>query len=161
MQPQCTAVLRQPVRIQIDDNGHRAAIVIAKLIAVSLIRSARDIVCEVAFVFFKSQKEPAIQRDTQHFHDREILVAGFGLARLQPLNPVSAHIGLERSRRALADTRQCECPGRRKRCTFQRQRERQIRWKKIVLFRPAMVMNGIHDMSMLLVSGCIETRRRV
>ena len=31
---------------------------------------------------------------------------------------VAAHIGLERTRRALADLRQCERPGRRKRCTF-------------------------------------------
>jgi hypothetical protein len=101
-------VLRQSVRIQIDDDGYRAAIVIAKLIAVSQIRSARGVVCEVALVFFESQKEHAIQR-----------------------------------------------------CTFKRQRECQIRWKEIVLIRPTMVMNGIHNTSMLFISGCIETRQRV
>jgi len=52
----------------------------------------------VAFVFFESQKEPAIQRNTQHFHDRQIPIAGFGLAGLQPLNPVAAHIVLQRPR---------------------------------------------------------------
>jgi hypothetical protein len=48
-----------------------------------------------------------------------------------------------------------------KRRTFQRQRERQIRRKKIVLFGPAMVMNGIHDTSMPFISARIEMRRRV
>jgi hypothetical protein len=140
MEPQRAAVAGQPVRIQIDDDGHRAAIVIAKLIAVPQIRGARCVIGKVAFVLFESEKELAIQRNTQHFHDREIPVADCGLARLQPPDPVAAHLGLERTRRALADTRKCECPGCRKRYTFELQRERQTGWKSCSTMRCDTVM---------------------
>src|ERR1700712_1547403 len=118
MQLQCAAVLGQPVRIQIDDDRYDTAVVIAETVTMLLVQRTRRIESEMTFVIVESEEKRAIQRKTQRFHDRQVLIASVGLARLQPPDLVPAYVGLQRLRRALAYARARQRSRRRERRAF-------------------------------------------
>ncbi len=62
MQTQRAAMLRKPTRIQVNDDRHRPAVVVPKLVTMLPIAGPRRVEREVTFIFVETQKQFAIQR---------------------------------------------------------------------------------------------------